>query len=552
MTAANPTTASAGRPTFDLWQPVWRVLTSVRIAVFYIGALAAFGLLGVLIPQVPEAMRGNDAAIAVWVDAQRGTFGPFTESMHRVGLFEVYHARWFLFALGFLVLFVTTCTLNRWSPTFRNVFHPPERVPEKFFAQAHNRAVLAAIPPVALEDALRGMRFRVKTEARESATYVFADRYPWTQLSTFISHLALILFIAGGLVTWLTGFNAELFAGEGATAPVFAVSDPNQLQVRVDDAVGTFGDRGNPLDYRTHLTLFKNGEQVAQGTSTVNDPFEYGGYRFHQVAFWSEGAELRIRELATGNTVFHETFALQDTTVAPRITISDGDGTVLLSDVAVPTDFLDNATGTLVAPPERGGVIWVGLTTTADEQEWRLVAYDPADTDANVDRGLRLAPGESGAIAGRVLRFDEVTSVPASLGLGLPGSDGSVLAQLAPTRDGDALLLVAEDRPAIALAPGEPVRVGGYEYTFEGRREFSGIAVKRDRGAWFIWVATAMLLVGLAITFYLPRRRLWIKLTGERTQVAALAEKSGGFEKDMRLLARRTGVPVPPELEEEA
>jgi hypothetical protein len=60
-----------------------------------------------------------------------------------------------------------------------------------------------------------------------------------------------------------------------------------------------------------------------------------------------------------------------------------------------------------------------------------------------------------------------------------------------------------------------------------------------------------MLVGGLAITFYVPRRRLWIRLTRERTQVAALAEKSGGFEKDMRILATRLHVAIPPELEEE-
>ena len=42
-----------------------------------------------------------------------------------------------------------------------------------------------------------------------------------------------------------------------------------------------------------------------------------------------------------------------------------------------------------------------------------------------------------------------------------------------------------------------------------------------------------------------------MRLTDRGTQIAALAEKSGGFEKDMRILARRLGVPVPPELQEE-
>jgi cytochrome c biogenesis protein len=145
-----------------------------------------------------------------------------------------------------------------------------------------------------------------------------------------------------------------------------------------------------------------------------------------------------------------------------------------------------------------------------------------------------------------------VAAIPSAIGVNVPGSTDTTLAQIAPAPDGsDTLMLVSKDRPAISLAPGQATDVGGYEYTFGGRREFAGISVKRDSGAWFIWVATAMLVGGLAITFYVPRRRLWIRLTGEATQVAALAEKSGGFEKDMRILAKKLDVPIPPELEEE-
>jgi cytochrome c biogenesis protein ResB len=147
MTTATPTAARVRRrQPVNPFATIWRTLTSVRFAVFFIATLAAFGLLGVVIPQIPEAMRGNDAAVDAWIESQRGTFGPFTEPMHRFGLFNVFHARWFLVALGFLVVNVTVCTFNRWSPTFRNVFHPPKRVPETFFERAHNRALLEAAP----------------------------------------------------------------------------------------------------------------------------------------------------------------------------------------------------------------------------------------------------------------------------------------------------------------------------------------------------------------------------------------------------------------------
>lgn len=549
MTSASRATTTSRRPSFDLWGPVWRLLTSVRFAVFYIATLASFALVGVLIPQVPEAMRGNDAAIATWLEAERRTFGPFTDTMYRLGLFQVFHAKWFLFALGFLVINVTTCTFNRWSPTFHNVFHPPRRVPDSFFERAHNRTVLAPVSIESLETTLHKLRFRVETTVEEGATYLFADRHPWTQLATFISHLALILFISGGLVTWLTGFNSDIFAGEGTTAPVFAVSNPNQLQVRIDEAIGRFGEKGNPLDFRTRLTIFRNGREVAHGTSTVNDPFKYDGYRFHQVAFFPNGAELRIRDIATGNAVFHETFPLEDTTAAPGVTISDASGKTLLSDSIAPTDFLSIASGALVRVPSTDRVIWVGMTAK-DDKAWQLVAFDPQGDSQSGQ--VRVEQGATGAISGLTIRFDKVTSIPSAIGLGVPGGDTQTLAQLTSGPGGaDTLMLVSKDRPAISLAPGQPVIVGGFEYIFEGRRQFTGIAVKRDSGAWFIWIATAMLVGGLALTFYVPRRRLWVRLTERGTQIASLAEKSGGFEKDMRIVARRLGVPVPPELQEE-
>jgi cytochrome c biogenesis protein len=549
LTTASRTTTTSRGPSFDLWGPIWRLLTSVRFAVFYIATLASFALLGVLIPQVPEPMRGNDAAIAAWLEAERGTFGPFTDTMQRLGLFQVFHAKWFLFALGFLVVNVTTCTFNRWSPTFRNVFRPPRRVPDSFFERAHNRTVLAPVSIETLEAALRKLRFRVETTVENNATYLFADRHPWTQLATFISHLALILFISGGLVTWLTGFSTDIFAGEGTTTPVFAVSNPNQLQVRIDETIGRFGEQGNPLDFRTRLTIFRNGNEVAHGTSTVNDPFKYDGYRFHQVAFFPNGAELRIRDIATGNAVFHETFPLEDTTAAPGVTISDASGKTLLSDSIAPTDFLSIASGALVRVPGTDRVIWIGMTAK-DDKAWQLVAFDPQGDRQSGQ--MRVEQGATGAISGLTVRFDRVASIPSAIGLGVPGGDAQTLAQLAKGPDGaDVLTLVSKSRPAISLAAGEPVTVGSYEYTFEGRRQFTGIAVKRDSGAWFIWIATAMLVGGLAITFYVPRRRLWVRLTEGGTQIASLAEKSGGFEKDMRILARRAGVPVPPELQEE-
>jgi cytochrome c biogenesis protein ResB len=206
------------------------------------------------------------------------------------------------------------------------------------------------------------------------------------------------------------------------------------------------------------------------------------------------------------------------------------------------------ASGTLVGVPGTDRIIWLGLTAV-DDDRWQVIAYDPR---AGSDSAVRIDEGATGAFGNLNIRFDSVAALPSSLGIDVPGGDAPVLAQLVTPAEGEkSLMLIGSDRPAISLAQGEATVVDGYEYTFVGPREFAGISVKRDSGAWFIWIATGMLVIGLAVTFYVPRRRLWLKLTGASTQIGALAEKRGGFEKDMRILAGRVGVPIPAELEEE-
>ena len=93
---------------------------------------------------------------------------------------------------------------------------------------------------------------------------------------------------------------------------------------------------------------------------------------------------------------------------------------------------------------------------------------------------------------------------------GIPGIDPIALLQLAYERDGSLTLdiqnLAGPDSATarLALKVGEPMVAGEYEYTFEGLREYTGLMVKRDPGSWFIWIATACLIGGLAVTFYVP------------------------------------------------
>jgi len=527
--------------TFDLLVWLWRLLASAQFAVALIGFLAVAGLLAVLLPQMPETVRDNPAAIDAWLELKGGAYGVFTEPLYRVGLFTVVQAWWFLTALGLLGASVVVYTTDRFVSTWRNVTRPRERLPDSFFERAANRLAFEAPAQgtaARLEALLRRRRFRVRAFAADGATYLFADRFAWAQLGGFASHAAVVLLLAGGLVSHFQGFTQDLLIAEGKTSPVFAVSDPDQMLVRVDDAIARFDEEGSPTDFRSELVIFQDGNEVARGVATVNDPLSYNGYRFHQAGYLGDGAALRVRDAATGNTEYTETLALDEPIPAPSVRVLDSDGNVLVDDVIVPTDFIEGASGTLVTLPD-GRQYWVGIVQAEDES-WQLPVYDPNKETAR----FVLPEGESREADGLEWTFVQASALPALVTEGIPGDgeQGLVVMSRTPERTPYLTLLGPVDGRALTLYPNEPVRIGGREYVFEGRREFAGIEVRRDPGANLIWIGAGALIVGLLVTFYVPRLRLWARVRGNETVLASLAERSGIFQSEARRLKRELGV----------
>lgn len=523
--------------TSDLLVWLWRLLASAQFAVAVLGFLAVAGLLAVVLPQVPAAMRGNPIAIDAWVESKRGTFGPGTDPLQALGLFDIVSTWWFLTALGLLAVSVCVYSADRLLATWRNVTQPRERVPDSFFDRAANRVAVGAGEGTSarLEALLERRRFRVSRLVEGETIYLFADRFAWAQLGGLLSHLAVVLLLAGGLVTRTDGYTNALLIAEGATNPVFAVSHPDQMQVEVLDASASFDAAGRPQDYRSSLVIYQGGEEVARGVTTVNHPLSYNGYRFHQAGYLGEGAALRVTDVASGRTVYRESLALGDLTAAPAILVRDTQGRTLLDDVIVPTDFLAEARGSLITLPGTERRYWVGVTLSA-AGDWNLLVY-PSDAP---EETVTIAPGASRAAGGVQWTFVEAAGVPSAVAEGVPGDNVRGLVLMSEQTDGTPFLtlLGPVDGQALTLYPGEPVRVGDREYVFEGRREFAGIEVRRDPGAKFIWLGAGLLLAGLLVTFYVPRLRLWARVRSDETVIAAAAERSGAFRAEARRLVR--------------
>lgn len=83
------------------------------------------------------------------------------------------------------------------------------------------------------------------------------------------------------------------------------------------------------------------------------------------------------------------------------------------------------------------------------------------------------------------------------------------------------------------LTMGTPSKIGNLTYTFVRERQFTGLQVVRDPGAPIIWVAAALLVLGMAAVFYFPHRRYWLRLRNAggstRVDVIGVAGRDPGF-----------------------
>ena len=112
----------------------------------------------------------------------------------------------------------------------------------------------------------------------------------------------------------------------------------------------------------------------------------------------------------------------------------------------------------------------------------------------------------------------------------------------------DGTPIMVEGDPVYVIR-GQSVDLGGLDISLElrGFTEFVIIIAKRDPGAQIVWLAFGALLLGLAITFYLPRRRVWARLGLDgRLDLVGRSDRQVDFDREFgalvdALVALRSG-----------
>ncbi len=438
----------------------WRLLTDVRFAVVLITLLAISGLVGMLVRQFPVTAADDPARYAAELAAVRNAWdglplGPLlVDIFDALGFFSIFSTLWFLLLMTVLVISIISCTLDRTPRLWRGTSHVRVEQPEPFFDLGRDhRAVVdgagegtvAGESAVAeVQQAFRRRHFRrQRTVGTDSATFVYGDRNRYQKLATLLTHTGLVLFLAGGAITVVAGFETVVFVGEGQTAPVQAVGTPGNLLVKNHAFEAPRREDGSFADYSTDLSVFRDGEEVARKTIRVNDPLVFDGFAFHQNTF-GPAVDLTIHD-AAGDLVWSAPLLLADELLG----LPQGFMTIPGADVG------------LVAVLSQGG---------DGAPQLVLQGVGPADPET--------------------------------------GANGTLFLVTIP-------LGVTTD----------PEVTAGHAITWDGVGSWTGMVIKNDPGQPVIWLAFGLLIAGLVLTFYFPRRRAWARIADGRIELAFIADR---------------------------
>jgi len=268
-----------------------RFLSSVKCGLILLGSLGTAVIIGTMILQRPMAREGQIEQL----------YAPqIARILNALGLFDVFHAWWFILLLGLLGANITLASLERFPQAWRLFARPHMTADEWFVRQLPFRKEIPLAfhtPAEALSIASRKLSdlgYTPKPKALERGT-LYVEKHRTARLAPYVVHASLLIIFAGAILDGLRGFKGFVSLTPGARTqsvePMTAPGAAHRLGFALRcDGVGMekYPD-GSPKQYWSQLAVEENGREVTRKTISVNDPLTYKGIRFFQASYGPTG-----------------------------------------------------------------------------------------------------------------------------------------------------------------------------------------------------------------------------------------------------------------------
>ncbi|KAB7837239.1 cytochrome c biogenesis protein ResB [Streptomyces mobaraensis] len=500
--------AWTGREVIGWLRWFWRQLTSMRVALILLLLLSLATIPGSLIPQTSVDSVKADT----WKEAHK-TLTPIYEKLQ---LFHVYSSVWF--SAIYILLFVSLigCIVPRtWQFVGQLRGRPPKAPRRLDRLPAYATWRTDADPDEVLAAARRALRRkRFRTVAADDS--VASEKGYLREAGNLLFHVSLIVMLVAFASAQLWKYEGGKLVVEGdkfsntltqyddfKSGSLFSTDDLPPFGFQLKGFTGTYErtgpQKGTPRDYRAHISYWEGADGTPRDTTIkVNEPLEVGGSKVY----------------------------LQGHGYAPRVTVRDGQGTVVYHGAVASLPLDNNITETTVIKvpdywDKNGKKSQLGFTgnfvPTLDLRTGRMASVFPA-----LDNPYLI-----------------LTAYHGDLGInsGVPQSVYKLV-------DKNMKQFMEGDRKfARALRPGETMTLpdGAGSLKFDGISTWATFQISHKPGDMPALAGAVAALIGVAGSLFIQRRRVWVR---------AVRGADGRTVVELAGLGRSESAKVPEELYE--
>jgi cytochrome c biogenesis protein len=277
--------------------PIWNILSSIRLTVVLLIILAITSIFGTLIPQQEASVR-----FAQRLSPELANF------LSSLQLFDMYHSIWFRLIIFFLALNLVVCSINRFPITLRLFRLTPRPEKIKHFEGLPPQRTITGEGELkeVTEGVMRLLRKRyrnVMIKDADQTSFLSCEKGRYTIFGVYLVHLSVLFILIGAMIGSIFGFDAYVNILEGESTDKVLLRNSagmnyRELGFRVHCEKFSYDtyDNGMPKEYRSDLSFIVDNKAVQRSILLVNHPVIFRGVTFYQSSYGlSTGRKARLR-----------------------------------------------------------------------------------------------------------------------------------------------------------------------------------------------------------------------------------------------------------------
>lgn len=271
---------------------IWEFFASVKLAIILFALIAGTSIIGTILEQKADPSRNIQILNKIFGESLGPTIFSFLD---KLGFTDMYHSWWFISLLVLFAINLIICSLERLPRTLNIIKEPLSPLSEERIKKIQiTREILLKGKPdkvkEVIQNSLKSSGFNWNEVKEEKGYQYISQKWKYSRLGVYITHFSILIILVGVILGITLGFNGFINLPEGASTNIVFSNKEDEIplgfNIRCDNFdIEFYGRSDMPKEYKSWLTIFKNGKVVKRKAIVVNDPLTYEGITFYQASF---------------------------------------------------------------------------------------------------------------------------------------------------------------------------------------------------------------------------------------------------------------------------